>query len=173
VLRVVLGMDAVDLAGAPAVAAPVMPQRPERKHGITRGLPAAEAPAAVAAPAASEAPTAAAGTVLIFDLETQRSAEEVGGWQHADRMGLALAVVYDVGRNVFRTYYEADVDRLLLDLALADRVVGFNIDRFDLAVLSASASASRSTISPRSTSARRRRGTACSRSAGGKRGEST
>ena len=136
VLRVVLGMDAVDLAGAPAVAAPVMPQRPERKHGITRGLPAAEAPAAVAAPAASEAPTAAAGTVLIFDLETQRSAEEVGGWQHADRMGLALAVVYDVGRNVFRTYYEADVDRLLLDLALADRVVGFNIDRFDLAVLS-------------------------------------
>ena len=52
-------------------------------------------------------------------------------------MGLALAVVYDVERGAYRTYFEADVDRLLLDLVMADRVVGFNIDRFDLAVLSA------------------------------------
>ena len=73
---------------------------------------------------------------LVFDLETQRSAAEVGGWGIASQMGLALAVVYDVARDAYRTYYEADVDRLLLDLALADRVVGFNIDRFDLAVLS-------------------------------------
>jgi DEAD/DEAH box helicase domain-containing protein len=51
-------------------------------------------------------------------------------------MGLALAVVYDVTRESYRTYYETDVDRLLVDLAFADRVVGFNIDRFDLAVLS-------------------------------------
>jgi DEAD/DEAH box helicase domain-containing protein len=51
-------------------------------------------------------------------------------------MGIALAVVYDLARAAYRTYYEADVDRLLLDLALADRVIGFNIDRFDLAVLS-------------------------------------
>ena len=51
-------------------------------------------------------------------------------------MGLALAVVYDVARGAYRTYYETDVDRLLLDLVLADCVVGFNIDRFDLAVLS-------------------------------------
>ena len=38
---------------------------------------------------------------------------------------------------MYRTYYEADVHRLLLDLVMADRVVGFNIDRFDMAVLSA------------------------------------
>jgi DEAD/DEAH box helicase domain-containing protein len=85
----------------------------------------------------SEPATAEAGeTVVIFDLETQRSADEVGGWAHADRMGLALAVLYDVRHDVWRTYYEADVHRLLLDLVMADRVVGFNIDRFDLAVLS-------------------------------------
>ena len=51
-------------------------------------------------------------------------------------MGLALAVVYDADREVYRTYYEADVHRLLLDLVMADRVVGFNVDRFDLSVLS-------------------------------------
>ena len=51
-------------------------------------------------------------------------------------MGLALGVVYDVQRDVYRTYYEADVDRLLLDLVMADCVVGYNIDRFDLEVLS-------------------------------------
>jgi DEAD/DEAH box helicase domain-containing protein len=75
--------------------------------------------------------------LLVFDLETQRSAEEVGGWANAHRMGLALAVVYDVRRDVYRTYYEADVHRLLLDLVMADCVVGFNIERFDLPVLSA------------------------------------
>jgi len=75
------------------------------------------------------------GRTLIFDLETQRSAEEVGGWNRADRMGLALAVVYDVERSAFRTYHEHDIDALLLDLVMADRVVGFNIDRFDMLVL--------------------------------------
>ena len=74
---------------------------------------------------------------MIFDLETQRSADDVGGWKNIHRMGLALAVAYDVEREAYRTYHEADVDRLLLDLVMADRVVGFNIDRFDLDVLSA------------------------------------
>ena len=83
-----------------------------------------------------ERPVARGGKVVVFDLETQRSAEEVGGWGKANRMGLALAVLYDVQDDVYRTYYEADVHRLLLDLVMADRVVGFNIDRFDLAVLS-------------------------------------
>ena len=39
------------------------------------------------------------GHVLVFDLETQRSAEDVGGWGFASKMGLALAVVYDVTRD--------------------------------------------------------------------------
>jgi len=120
VLRVLLGEAAYEaLAEAEIQPEPPRP-RPPRKHGITR------APA----PAADEGP------VLVFDLETQRSAEDVGGWDRAAAMGLALAVVLDVTKGSYRTYYEADVDRLLLDLALAGRVVGFNIDRFDLAVLS-------------------------------------
>ena len=118
-----LGEIKVDLTTDPrAEAVPVAP-RPPRKHGITRG-------------GSQEPVAAAAGHVLVFDLETQRSAEDVGGWGFASKMGLALAVVYDVERQAYTTYYETDVDRLLLDLAFADRVVGFNIDRFDLAVLS-------------------------------------
>jgi DEAD/DEAH box helicase domain-containing protein len=125
VLRALLGERVVDLAAtAPPVSEPA--PRPARKHGITRGVPAAAAASA----------EVATGPILVFDLETQRSAAEVGGWEFASKMGLALAVVYDVSRGTYRTYYESDVDRLLLDLALADRVVGFNIDRFDLAVLS-------------------------------------
>jgi DEAD/DEAH box helicase domain-containing protein len=129
-----LGEVEIELQSEPEVGAPPPPLRPARKHGITRGAGIA-AQAEAPAPAAAEAPPDA-GHVLVFDLETQRSAEDVGGWGFASKMGLALAVVYDVARGVYRTYYEADVDRLLLDLAFADRVVGFNIDRFDLAVLS-------------------------------------
>lgn len=120
-LRMLLGelpLPQVDEAEPAPVPAP-----PERKrHGITRGIP-------IPSPRPAE-------RILVFDLETQRSAAEVGGWHRADRMGLALGVVYDVGEGAYRTYREREVDRLLLDLVLADRVVGFNVKRFDLRVLS-------------------------------------
>jgi len=74
--------------------------------------------------------------LLYFDLETMRSAEEVGGWNNAARMGMAVGVVFDEGKGEYRAYRENEVERLLLDLVTADRVVGFNIDRFDLQVLS-------------------------------------
>jgi len=74
---------------------------------------------------------------LFLDVETQKSAEEVGGWQNVADMKLALAVTYNAVTSQFRTHFEKDVDRLLLDLAMADRVIGYNIDRFDMAVLKA------------------------------------
>ncbi len=114
--------------------------RPSRRHGIVRAGNVDPRQAASADPDAPVRPHAAAvpdENVLVFDLETQRSAAEVGGWERVDSMGLAVAVVYDVRRGTWRSYHEADVHRLLLDLAMADRVVGFNIDRFDLAVLAA------------------------------------
>ncbi|SVE19796.1 uncharacterized protein METZ01_LOCUS472650, partial [marine metagenome] len=33
--------------------------------------------------------------VQVFDLETQKSAEEVGGWGNIHKMGLAVGVVWD------------------------------------------------------------------------------
>jgi len=144
VLRIVLGDERLPV-GAPVDARAVARELPggagpvgagaRRRHGITRAgnLPEARLGALRAA---IPAETAAADRVVVLDLETQRGADDVGGWGNIREMGLALAVAYDVKREAYRTYFEADVDRLLLDLVMADRVVGFNIDRFDLAVLS-------------------------------------
>jgi len=110
------------------------PESPSRRHGIARAgnLDPDEARRVRDLELRS---AAAAGRTVILDLETQRGADEVGGWGHTERMGLAVAVVYDESSGAYRAYRETDVERLLLDLALADRVVGFNIDRFDLRVL--------------------------------------
>lgn len=77
-----------------------------------------------------------AGTTLVFDIETQLSADEVGGWQHSDKMKIAIAVVYDVDLNRYEYYFEHDVPRLIRRLANARLIVGYNSDRFDLQVVS-------------------------------------
>ncbi|UCE87294.1 MAG: DUF1998 domain-containing protein, partial [Deltaproteobacteria bacterium] len=97
--------------------------------------PARPAESAPRTEALSPDPAAAPHRLLFFDLETQRSADEVGGWHNAHLMRLALAVVYDAVADRFETYAEADVDALLARLREAELVVGFNIRRFDYAVL--------------------------------------
>jgi hypothetical protein len=78
---------------------------------------------------------AVAKNIVYFDLETQKSAEEVGGWGHIARMGMSVGVTYSTGRGDYRIYGEKQVDDLLKDLQRADLVVGFNIVRFDYEVL--------------------------------------
>ena len=73
--------------------------------------------------------------VVTFDLETQRSAEEVGGWHNAHLMRLSCGVAWDSVEEEFFTYREHQVDALLERLARADLVVGFNAHRFDYRVL--------------------------------------
>lgn len=71
----------------------------------------------------------------VLDLETQRSAQDVGGWSRADRMGLSCAVLFDSAQEQYFDYLEDDMDALLDHLQQLDLVVGFNISRFDYAVL--------------------------------------
>ncbi|MCP5069183.1 MAG: DEAD/DEAH box helicase, partial [bacterium] len=73
--------------------------------------------------------------LIWFDLETQRSAKEVGGWHNAHLMRMALACTWDSREQSFKTYREAEVDALLTDLEAADLVIGFNSIRFDYKVL--------------------------------------
>jgi DEAD/DEAH box helicase domain-containing protein len=73
----------------------------------------------------------------VFDLETIRSAEEVGGWHHADRMGVSVAVVYDSVLGDYVTYLEHEMVDLIKHLRSFDLLVGFNNKRFDNKVLSA------------------------------------
>jgi DEAD/DEAH box helicase domain-containing protein len=73
--------------------------------------------------------------LLVFDLETQRSADDVGGWHNAHLMRISLAVIHDSLEHRFTTFFEGDVERLLERLAGADLVIGFNVRRFDYQVL--------------------------------------
>ncbi len=73
------------------------------------------------------------GPVMVFDVETRRTAEEVGGWQHADRMGVSVVVVWDGTR--FLSFSQERVSECLELLRSAGLVVGFNSFRFDYHVL--------------------------------------
>lgn len=73
--------------------------------------------------------------VLYFDLETQKSADEVGGWNHISRMGMSVGVTFSPVRNEYKIYGEAQVNELIKALQRADLVVGFNNLRFDYEVL--------------------------------------
>ena len=75
--------------------------------------------------------------IIVFDLETQYTADEVGGWSHIRDMHLAVAVTYSVAMNVYRDYTEQEVDLLIATLRGADTVVGYNVIRFDYKVLRA------------------------------------
>jgi len=74
---------------------------------------------------------------VIFDVETQRSSAEVGGWGNTHLMRLALAVVYDAATGEFETYTEERAEALVERLFRAPAVIGFNSRRFDYGVLRA------------------------------------
>jgi len=82
------------------------------------------------------APEPTAPRIMVFDLETRRGAQEVGGWRNAHLMGLAVAVVWDSRTNAMTAYFENDAPALFAALRAADLVVGFNIIGFDYRVLS-------------------------------------
>ena len=73
--------------------------------------------------------------IVYFDLETQKSAQEVGGWNHIDRMGMSVGVTFSTIRDDYAIYGETQVNDLITELQRADLVVGFNHIRFDYQVL--------------------------------------
>lgn len=75
--------------------------------------------------------------VGFFDLETQRLAQEVGGWQNKHLMRVSVAVLHESPADITRVYREDEVPQLIKDLQELDLVVGFNVDSFDYAVLKA------------------------------------
>jgi DEAD/DEAH box helicase domain-containing protein len=77
------------------------------------------------------------GNIIVFDVETQHTADEVGGWRNIRDMRLAVGVTYDAALDVYRDYTEREVDHLVAALRGADLVVGYNVLRFDYEVLRA------------------------------------
>lgn len=77
------------------------------------------------------------GGVQVFDLETQRTIDEVGGRENIHRLGLAAAVTLSTEDGAYRHYTEQTVDDLIAELCAASVVVGFNLLSFDYVVLAA------------------------------------
>ena len=73
--------------------------------------------------------------VLYFDLETQKSAEDVDGWGNIHLMGLAVGVVWDSLEQKYFSYLENESSKLVEKLRTANLVVGFNVKKFDYGVL--------------------------------------
>jgi DEAD/DEAH box helicase domain-containing protein len=73
--------------------------------------------------------------IVYFDLETQKSADEVGGWNRVRDMRMSVGVTYSTARGDYRIYPETHVEDLIRELMRADLVVGFNNLRFDYEVL--------------------------------------
>jgi DEAD/DEAH box helicase domain-containing protein len=75
--------------------------------------------------------------IVYFDLETQRTANDVGGWDKKRDMGMSLGVTYSTRLGEYRIYPEKRADELVQQLIRADLVVGFNVINFDYEVLMA------------------------------------
>ena len=58
--------------------------------------------------------------LVYFDLETQKSAAEVGGWHNKRAMKMSLGVTYSTQRGTYEIYRENEVDALLQELQRAD-----------------------------------------------------
>jgi DEAD/DEAH box helicase domain-containing protein len=75
--------------------------------------------------------------ILYLDLETRKTAQEVGGWQNTHLMRVSVVVVFDSVAKRFRVFTEDTIEALFPLLQAADLIIGFNIKRFDYRVLGA------------------------------------
>ena len=73
--------------------------------------------------------------IVYFDLETRRSAAQVGGWHETGKMGISVAVTFSTRDNAYHIYTEEQADDLIRELREADLVVGYNHIGFDYGVL--------------------------------------
>ena len=99
------------------------------EDGVFESMPADALPV--------EARTETGPRIVYFDLETQKLAQDVGGWSNQHLMRLSVGVVYDSITGEFRHFKEDRAEDLIDTLFNADMVVGFNVKRFDYKVLSA------------------------------------
>lgn len=73
--------------------------------------------------------------IVYFDLETQKTANDVGGWDRKSDMKMSVGVTYSTGTGTYEIFSEKRVGDLIDTLTRADLVVGYNNRRFDYEVL--------------------------------------
>ena len=72
---------------------------------------------------------------LVIDVETKKSFADVGGRDRFAELGVAVAGVYSYMNDEFTALEEHEMPRLGEMLERAERVVGFNINNFDIPVM--------------------------------------
>ncbi|MCC7440952.1 MAG: ribonuclease H-like domain-containing protein, partial [Bdellovibrionales bacterium] len=73
---------------------------------------------------------------LVVDIETQNLVQDVGGWDHVDKLKISVACAYDSKDGQYKSYLEHQIPELI-ELCSQRLVVGYNIRGFDLLVLKA------------------------------------
>jgi DEAD/DEAH box helicase domain-containing protein len=73
--------------------------------------------------------------IIVLDIETKFTFDEVGGREKHEALGVTVAGVYDYTTGKYEAIEENDIARLEERLKLNPLVVGFNIKKFDLPVL--------------------------------------
>lgn len=71
---------------------------------------------------------------LVIDVETQKLVQEVGGWEHVDKLGISVACAYDSKTDQFLSFLEKDL-KVLIELCEERLIVGYNVRGFDLLTL--------------------------------------
>src|SRR4051794_32352098 len=71
---------------------------------------------------------------LVIDVETKQLVQDVGGWDHIDKLGISVACAYDSKTDQFISYRENELKKLI-DLCEERLVIGYNIRGFDLPVM--------------------------------------
>lgn len=72
---------------------------------------------------------------VYYDVETQLSADEVGGWNNIRLMRVSIAVSWSP-KDLFRLWEESNAREMIEYLGGFNKVISFNGDRFDARVLS-------------------------------------
>lgn len=72
---------------------------------------------------------------IVFDIETQKSFDEVGGRDYFDKLGVSVVAAYVYGADTYVAFEEHEIPEFEKLLKSAGRVIGFNIHHFDIPVL--------------------------------------
>lgn len=75
-------------------------------------------------------------SIIVFDVETQKTFDEVGGRDHFDKLGISYAGVYSYTQEKYFGFFEKDLPQLeKIMLSEQPLLVGFNSIHFDIPVL--------------------------------------
>ena len=77
--------------------------------------------------------------IIVFDLEIKKEMKTGADWARKDLMGISVGVAFDYSSGEYRVFMDDNLQELVDLINDADLVTGFNIDDFDLPLLSAEA----------------------------------